>query len=286
MTELHQAAAVGDVDLVEEIIKKKSCDPNHKDTDWNQKTALHWAASKGQTEVVRILMENGARACLRTDDGWTPAHFAAESGRLAVLRLLHSLHAPIDKEDSSGDKPVRIAEIYGHEDCVHFLKKAEVESRNYHQMAKLNGLTIDDTDDEWQQEREANNAEKTSQTEVVRILMENGARACLRTDDGWTPAHFAAESGRLAVLRLLHSLHAPIDKEDSSGDKPVRIAEIYGHEDCVHFLKKAEVESRNYHQMAKLNGLTIDDTDEEWQQEREANNAEKTSNKADFIISR
>lgn len=68
-------------------------------------------------------MENGARACLRTDNGWTAAHFAAESGRLSVLRLLHSLHAPIDKEDSSGDKPIRIAEIYGHEDCVRFLEK-------------------------------------------------------------------------------------------------------------------------------------------------------------------
>uniref|UniRef100_A0A8C1RZA0 Uncharacterized protein n=1 Tax=Cyprinus carpio TaxID=7962 RepID=A0A8C1RZA0_CYPCA len=78
---------------------------------------------QGQTEMVRILIENGARACLRTDNGWTPAHFAAESGKLTVLRLLHSLHAPVDKKDSSGDKPVRIAEIYGHEDCVHFLKK-------------------------------------------------------------------------------------------------------------------------------------------------------------------
>ena len=77
----------------------------------------------GQTETVRILVEHGARACLRTDSGWTPAHFAAEAGRLGVLRLLHSLHAPIDKEDFSGDKPVRIAEVYGHNDCVRFLER-------------------------------------------------------------------------------------------------------------------------------------------------------------------
>ncbi|XP_056333410.1 ankyrin repeat domain-containing protein 66 [Danio aesculapii] len=153
MTELHQAAAAGDYDLVEEIVRNNSCNPNQKDLDWNKKTALHWAASKGQTEMVRILVENGARACLRTDTGWTPAHFAAESGRLAVLRLLHSLHAPVDKEDSSGDKPVRIAEIYGHEDCVRFLEKAEVESRNYRQMAMSNGLPLDDTDEEWEEER-------------------------------------------------------------------------------------------------------------------------------------
>lgn len=81
----------------------------------------------GHTETVRILIEHGARPCLRTEYGWTSAHFAAESGRLAVLRLLHSLHAPIDKEDCSGDKPIRIAEIYGHQDCVQFLKKYEMK---------------------------------------------------------------------------------------------------------------------------------------------------------------
>ncbi|XP_030644432.1 ankyrin repeat domain-containing protein 66 [Chanos chanos] len=153
MTELHQAAAVGDFDLVKEIVKKNKCNPNQKDIDWNNKTPLHWAAAKGQTEIVRILIENGARPCLRTDFGWTPAHFAAESGKLAVLHLLHSLHAPIDKEDCSGDKPARIAEIYGHKECVQFLKRAEVECREHCRMALLNGLTLDDTDDEWEEER-------------------------------------------------------------------------------------------------------------------------------------
>lgn len=85
------------------------------------------AFSTGHTETVRVLIEHGARPCLRTEHGWTPAHFAAESGRLAVLRLLHSLHAPIDKEDCCGDKPVRIAEIYGHQDCVRFLKRYEMK---------------------------------------------------------------------------------------------------------------------------------------------------------------
>lgn len=85
------------------------------------------AFSTGHTETVRILIEHGARPCLRTEHGWTPAHSAAESGRLAVLRLLHSLHAPIDKEDCCGDKPARIAEIYGHHDCVRFLKKYKIK---------------------------------------------------------------------------------------------------------------------------------------------------------------
>ncbi|TDG99205.1 hypothetical protein EPR50_G00207580 [Perca flavescens] len=180
MTELHQAAAAGDFDQVEEILRQNECNPNQRDIDWSYKTPLHWAAAKGRswisgnvpsvspdtpaghTETVRILIEHGARPCLRTEHGWTPAHSAAESGRLAVLRLLHSLHAPIDKEDCCGDKPVRIAEIYGHHDCVRFLKKAEIECQAYRKMAAQKGISMDDTDEEWAEQGKENEENRIS----------------------------------------------------------------------------------------------------------------------------
>ena len=55
------------------------------------------------------------------DMGWTPAHCAAEAGRLTVIRALHAAGVPIDKKDKYGDPPRRIAEIYGHKDIVSFL---------------------------------------------------------------------------------------------------------------------------------------------------------------------
>ncbi|XP_071598226.1 ankyrin repeat domain-containing protein 66 isoform X2 [Heliangelus exortis] len=123
MTELHEAVAVGDYDLVEKILRAGHCDPNHKDADWHDRTPLHWAAAKGQSELVKLLVAHGARHCLRSDVGWTPAHFAAESGRLGVLRTLHSLHAAMDVPDLFGHTPKRLAEIYGHQDCSRFLER-------------------------------------------------------------------------------------------------------------------------------------------------------------------
>lgn len=51
MTELHQAAAAGDVDGVEEILLQQKCNPNQRDVDWSYKTALHWAAARGAESI-------------------------------------------------------------------------------------------------------------------------------------------------------------------------------------------------------------------------------------------
>lgn len=92
----------------------------------NQQFVATLFCLSGQAEIVRVLIEHGARPCLCTGSGWTAAHFAAEAGRLQVLRMLHAFHAPLDKEDCCGDKPVQIAEVYGHIDCVQFLKRYRV----------------------------------------------------------------------------------------------------------------------------------------------------------------
>lgn len=47
MSELHEAAAAGDFDRVEELLRQNKCNPNQKDVDWSNKTPLHWAAAKG-----------------------------------------------------------------------------------------------------------------------------------------------------------------------------------------------------------------------------------------------
>ncbi|XP_050643454.1 ankyrin repeat domain-containing protein 66 [Macaca thibetana thibetana] len=149
MTKLHQAVAAGDYSLVKKILKKGLCDPNYKDVDWNDRTPLHWAAIKGQMEVLRLLIEYGARPCLVTSVGWTPAHFAAESGHLNVLRTLHALHAAIDAPDFFGDTPKRIAQIYGQKACVAFLEKAEPKCQDHRRAAQQKGLPLDERDEDW-----------------------------------------------------------------------------------------------------------------------------------------
>ena len=55
--------------------------------------------------------------------GWSPAHCAAETGRLNVLKALIDNEAPVSLPDDTGDTPKRVAEIYGHWACVEVLKR-------------------------------------------------------------------------------------------------------------------------------------------------------------------
>lgn len=59
---------------------------------------------------------------IRMDNGWTPAHCAAESGRIHVLRALHTAKIKLDEKDDAGDQPISLARMYAHAECVKFLE--------------------------------------------------------------------------------------------------------------------------------------------------------------------
>ncbi|XP_032242307.1 ankyrin repeat domain-containing protein 66 isoform X1 [Nematostella vectensis] len=125
---LHEVCALGDAGKLEELgsfVRKSKLDVNIRDEDWKNKTALHWAAGKGHARCVKLLLEYGANPGAKMVGGWTPAHCAAETGRYNVLKVLVDHHAPVTLPDDSGDTPKRVAEIYGHTDCLELLCSAE-----------------------------------------------------------------------------------------------------------------------------------------------------------------
>ncbi|CAH1775626.1 unnamed protein product [Owenia fusiformis] len=142
--ELHEAAAIGDCDSLEEYLMVGKYDVNLKDVEWGNRTPLHWACTKGYVEVIRLLLNNGAVGNPRMDNGWTPAHCAAECGRIHVLRALHNANICVYKRDVYGDTPRDIAERYGQVECQKFLIIAEEEQRD----KRRNAGKPEESDDE------------------------------------------------------------------------------------------------------------------------------------------
>ncbi|UKK01174.2 serine/threonine-protein kinase ripk4 [Theileria orientalis] len=84
-------------------------------------TPLHYASSKGKSEVVEILLKHGAPVNSLTHEGATPLHLASLNGHLEVVKLLVDSHASLQISLKTGETPLHLA-IYGlHVDVVAFL---------------------------------------------------------------------------------------------------------------------------------------------------------------------
>mmetsp|Transcript_3553 Transcript_3553/g.9861 ORF Transcript_3553/g.9861 Transcript_3553/m.9861 type:complete len:127 (+) Transcript_3553:3450-3830(+) len=72
-------------------------------------TALHYAASKGRLECVKLLCESGARVNAKDKFGYTVAMRAAAKGHTAVLRELIERGADLRKVNAEEDSALHAA---------------------------------------------------------------------------------------------------------------------------------------------------------------------------------
>lgn len=127
MTELHDLICQNDYDKLEEEIKKGKYDVNARDEEWGYRHGLHWAAHKGFSECIRLLVEFGAWPYARDYRGWTAGHYAAEMGKLPACRALFLAKCPLHLKDKWGLTPADVAMVYGHKECALFLRQCESE---------------------------------------------------------------------------------------------------------------------------------------------------------------
>lgn len=71
---------------------------------------LMLASIKGQLELAEKMLKKGADV---NKTGWTPLHYAATTGQVNIIRLLLENHAYIDAESPNGSTPLMMASMYG-----------------------------------------------------------------------------------------------------------------------------------------------------------------------------
>ena len=82
---------------------------------------LMMAALKGHADLVRKLIARGADV---NKTGWTPLHYAATGGHLAIMEVLLEHHAYIDAESPNKTTPLMMAAHYGSVPSVKLLLEA------------------------------------------------------------------------------------------------------------------------------------------------------------------
>jgi ankyrin repeat protein len=120
VTPLMTAARTGNLSVVRALVAA-GADVNAQERTHSQ-TALMWAAGENHVDVVRLLLDHGARTSARTParvnrsvratreccasnyvGGFTPLLFAAQQGHLETARLLLSRGADINETDGEGN---------------------------------------------------------------------------------------------------------------------------------------------------------------------------------------
>ena len=87
----------------------------------DDESPLMMAALKGHLDLARKLIVRGADV---NKTGWTPLHYAATGGHVAIIDLLLEHHAYIDAESPNGTTPLMMAAQYGSIEAVKLLLEA------------------------------------------------------------------------------------------------------------------------------------------------------------------
>jgi ankyrin repeat protein len=188
MTELHKAAAAGDMDAARAIL---AVDPYRVSEREDYKlTALHRAAAAGHGEMTELLLRAGAAADARDYGGQTPLHAAADGGHAAAVEALLGHRARSDLIDEVGDTPLHKAARGGHHAAARLLldHRADPNIRG-----ECGGTAL-------------HAAAGAGRLQMAELLLGRGALANAHStahSKPWTPWNEARGAGHQALTDLL-----------------------------------------------------------------------------------
>jgi 26S proteasome non-ATPase regulatory subunit 10 len=175
---VHWAASYGHFDIVRLLASQKSFEPDATDaSDW---TALMMASSlkdNAGEPIVRFLLGKEADPKLPTNTGATALHFAVSKGNLEVCRLLLENGASARVKDKRGQLPLHRAAAAGSVPIVKLL----LESKSPLNGSDADGLTA------------LHHAISEGHGDVAIELLKAGAESDKRDQDGRTALQCAPD---------------------------------------------------------------------------------------------
>jgi ankyrin repeat protein len=230
MTALHWAATHGDTALTEMLLAGGA--NIRATTRLGGITALHIASQGGHARVVAALIAAGADANAATSTGATAMMLAARAGSTETVTRLVEAGADVNaKETAFGQTALMIAAGLDRADVVRLLLSRGADAKMASSVADLRSLTsvIDDGTGRPQQQQAGGG--------VPGVTRGYRYNELIGTQGGLTALHFAARQGSAAAAGALVEGGADVNIV-SPGDRatPLLVAVINGHFDLAAML--------------------------------------------------
>ncbi|MGD0337274.1 MAG: ankyrin repeat domain-containing protein [Bacteroidota bacterium] len=222
-TELHFAAADGDTDKINALLKFGGVDVDVRNT--KGRTPLYEAAKLGKYGSVEVLVRKGANVNIQEGIyGFTPLHVAVEKKRLGIVEFLLTYGADVNARSDYGWTPLSQAawQVWHNDAAVAELllnHGADIEVKN------ISGFTPLIT------------AVDYGHMPFVALLLERGANVNARTNDGYTALHAAAYKGGYDIVKMLLEHGANVNAM-YDGMTPLYYANRYGYKKIADLLRQ------------------------------------------------
>ena len=210
---------------------------------WYRRTALHYAASNGNSYICSLLLSRGANVSQTDENGNTPLHLAASYyPYVDICQLLVDHKADVTSVNNEGETPL-------HRAVDSYLRGSPAVCRP---LITNESVNVADR----LGNRPLHIAARNGDIQNVQLLVDCGADVSVLNEDGQTPLHTAAggkkDCPELCSMLLKHN--AKIDAVDKDGNQPLHLACKLRHAATVNLLLShgADVTALNKQQQRPL----------------------------------
>ena len=218
-----------------EILLSHNANPNLRAKE-NGYTSLHMPTYRGYGKIVKMLLSAGANPNVQDNDGDTPLLLAAREGHNNIVKILINENADLDIKNNNGDTALALASYRNHQEIAKLLLETQANpniqakdgstalsfalKNNNKELITLlikSGAyklpILDKMNEMW----DSICAQGNEATELVEILIKNGADINFRSSNGNTPLITAANYGHLEIVETLINNGAKLNCQNVVG---------------------------------------------------------------------